>query len=138
VLRLGAAIATAIAVSWYLAVEPAPGMWVCALLVVAVIAAFAWVVMGLRSQKRVGEPRCFLRLDREALVLADGEERAIAWDAVENVEIDLERLVVRVAVRDAPECVIEPRFGRLGVYDLEAAIKRAWEEVRSESSKREG
>ena len=64
-------------------------------------------------------------LAREGLARARAGERSVPWTRVETIEVDEERLVVRVAIEDEDDLVIEPQYGGLGAYDLAEALERA-------------
>ncbi len=124
-LRLVAALVVALGAIWLVLLSPPVWVWACAALAIA--ASIMWIVMGLRARRRlVDAARHRLVLDEHALSLVEGDdERQIPWGAIESIALDEERLVVRVNVRDEERLDIEPRYGGLGAYDLEAAIRRA-------------
>lgn len=126
-LRAVAAIVMAAAALWLYLLRPPPAVLLCA--TASVFASLAWLVMVLRARKRLAQPeRHRLILDPDALRLIEGEsERRIAWSEVVSIATDEERLVVRIETRGTEPLAIEPRYGGLGVYELEAALRRALE-----------
>lgn len=126
-LRLTAAIAVLAGAVWLVLVAKDPAAWVCS--GAALLASVAWLVMGLRARGRIrAAERHRLSLEPKALHLVEGShERRVPWADVERIEVDEERLVVRVSIAEGEPLIIEPRFGGLGVHDLEAAVRRACE-----------
>lgn len=126
-LRLTAALSVTAGAIWLALLRPSPIVWVC--IAAAAAAALAWLVMGLRAGRRIKDAdRHRLVLEPSGLRLIEGpRERRIAWPDVERIEADEERLVLRVSVRGGEPLVIEPRYGRLGVHDLEAVVRRAFD-----------
>jgi hypothetical protein len=122
---------------WLALLRPPMGVWIA--IVAAIAGAILWVVLGAQAWRRIANPeRHRLRLDREGLLLVDGErERRIAWDAVEAVETEEERLRVRLDVRDEEPLRLEPRYGGLGAYELERAVTSAWRAARASEGERE-
>ncbi len=125
-LRLVAAVVVAGAAIWLALLRPAGAVWICIL--GSLVASLAWLGMAAAARRRLRRAQDHrLVLDPEGLALVDGDrERRAPWEAVEAVEVDEDRLVVVVRVRgeDAP-IVVEPRYGGLGVLDLDAAIRAA-------------
>lgn len=134
-LRLVAAAAVAIGAIWLILLRPPAQVWLCVIL--ALVASFAWIVMALGARRRLRRAEDHrLVLDAGGLALFEGEnERRVAWDAVDSIETDEERLVVEVRIRDeAAPIVVEPRYGGLGLVELEEAIRKAKEEAAGPAS----
>jgi len=88
--------------------------------------------MGLAARRRLRDAsRWRLVLGPEGLSLIEGaRERRVAWEDVAAIETDDDRLVVEIRLRNEAEpLVVEPRYGGLGVVDLEAAILAAREQA---------
>jgi hypothetical protein len=124
-LRLTAAVVVVGGAVWLALVAEDPKLWVCS--GAAFVASLAWLAMGLRARGRIRDAaRHRLVLDPQALTLVEGPlERRVPWADVRQIEVDEERLVVRVSIAGGEPVIIEPRFGGLGVHDLEAAVRRA-------------
>ncbi len=139
-LRLVAAVAAGLAALWIAVMRPPPLGWVC--VAVGALASMGWLAMARRGRRRVADAaRHRLVLDPDGLRLVEGDhEERVAWRDVTTVETDEERLVVCVRAHHRPEPLrIEPRYGGLGAYDLERALRRALEAAargRSSPSKR--
>ncbi len=88
-------------------------------------ASVGWVVAFRRSGKRVSEgDRYFLRLDDWGLRLArGGEPRELAWSEVLELQVDEERLVVVLQLRDGRTLDIPPIFRGYGLYEIEDLLK---------------
>ena len=56
----------------------------------------------------------------------------MAWDDIASISADEDRLVVAVAPREGEPVVIPPRYGGLGMYELESAIEEARDRVERE------
>lgn len=126
-LRLVAAAVVGVGAVWLALLGPPPAGWLC--VVGGLGASIMWLVMAFRARRRTADAdRQRLVLGPDGLALVEGaRERTVPWDAVDAVEIDEERLVVRVLVRGEEPVAIEPRYGGLGAYDLREAIRRAWD-----------
>lgn len=129
-LRLVGAVVVLAAGAWLVVSTPtarAGGMALLALLV-----ALAWIGGYVRSRRRTA-PKLLLRLTPEAVevVLADRIDRA-PWADVRGVAVDEDRLVVRIERHAGEALVLDPLWRGLGVYDLERAIRAAWEASRAE------
>lgn len=124
-LRLTAAVVVLGGGVWLALVAQDPKLWVCS--GAALLASAAWLAMGLRARRRIRDAeRHRLDLRPEALHLLEGRvERRVRWADVRQIEVDEERVVVRVSLADGEPVILEPRFGGLGVHDLEAAVRRA-------------
>lgn len=128
-LRLTAAVVVLGGAVWLALVAGDPKLWVCS--GAAFVASAVWLVMGLRAGRRIRDAeRHRLDLDPHALrLLEGGVERRVPWGDVRHIEVDEERLVVRISIADGEPVVLEPRYGGLGVHDLEAAVRRARDEA---------
>jgi hypothetical protein len=106
--------------------DPGSIGWVVAL--VGLGAAVGWAVAFARSLRRTAaRDQAFLEVRQRGLVLADGPHRhQIPWTDVKEVEVDEDRLVVRISKGTEPPVIVEPRYRRVGVYDLCETIRRGW------------
>jgi hypothetical protein len=88
--------------------------------------ALVWAVMIAKARRRAREG-VSLRLTSEGLVYDDGGRRTeIGWPDVRSVEVDEERLVVRIERADGDPEQLEPMFRGVGVYELADAVRVAW------------
>lgn len=113
------------------ALSSPPGLrWGCAIL--GLLASSMWVGMWARARRALGdEARHHLTLDRTELSLSEGpSQSSVPWKEVVEIEVDEDRLVLQVKRTGGSLLSVEPRYGGLGVYDLEARIRRAWEAAR--------
>lgn len=125
-LRLVAAAVVGLAAVWVAALKPPPAGWLC--VAVGLLASLMWLAMGMRARRRLADPdRQRLELRADGLTLVEGgAQRYVAWHELESLGVDEERLVVRLRIRAQDDPIdIEPRYGGLGAYDLEEAIRRA-------------
>jgi hypothetical protein len=130
-LRLVAAAATlAGAIGIALASPPAAG-WACAAL--GLLASLMWVGMWARARRVVrDEERHYLALEPGGLRLSEGaSETRVPWDEIDEIEVDEDRLVLQVKRTTGAPVRVEPRYGGLGVHDLEAAVRRACQAART-------
>jgi hypothetical protein len=97
-----------------------------ALAVSGVVFAAIWVVLARRSVRqllRAGDH--YLDIGAGGFTLMSGaEQRFVAWSDLDAVEIDEDRLVVRLRVRGADSLIVEPQYGELGLRELAATIER--------------
>jgi hypothetical protein len=134
-LRLVAAAVTGAAALWLATLRPPPLVW--AFVAGGAIAALAWVARGLAGRRRAASPeRHALELGPDALSWTEGtHERRIVWGEIVVIDVDEDRLIVRVHRRGGSPLELEPRYGGLGVYDLarelESARRRALESAAS-------
>ncbi len=126
-LRIAAAIVATCAAIAIVLSRPPPFAWLCVAAALAV--SVFWLVNGARARRRAADAAGHrIVLSNRALTLLEGStERSVPWDRVEALEVDEEKLVVRIDVAAEPSVVIEPRYGQLGVYDLAEVLRRAWE-----------
>ena len=124
-LRLGAAIVTLIGVAW-LATFDLPA-WAVALVAIAAAVAVMWVGLYVRARRRVATADAqYLETRPDGLTHASGATvREVSWTEVDAVEVDEDRLFLRVDLKDGEPLVIEPIYGGLGVYELFDAVCRA-------------
>jgi hypothetical protein len=101
--------------------------WVGLLMgLLGILSALVWAAMIAKARRRAREG-VSLRLTPEGLVYDDGGRRTeIGWPDVCSVEVDEERLVVRVERADGEAEQLEPMFHGVGVYDLADAVRSAW------------
>ncbi|UJR80551.1 hypothetical protein [Sandaracinus amylolyticus] len=94
--------------------------------IVGLAACAAWVALVGRSRRRA-RGNVSLRLEPDALRFVDGATTIeLPWSEITAVEVDEDRLDVRVARHDADPLRIEPMFRGASVYDLADAISAAW------------
>lgn len=96
---------------------------------IAALVSLVWIAMFARARRRLASPdRHELRLTPDELVLVEGpREERLAWGEIARIEVDEDRLVVRIEAPGRDPMTIEPRYGRLGVTELERAIRAAYE-----------
>jgi hypothetical protein len=96
-----------------------------ALAVSGVAFAAIWVVLARRSVRqllRAGDH--YLDIGGSGFTLRAGaEQRFVAWSDLDAVEIDEDRLVVRLRIRGADSLIVEPQYGELGLRELAATIE---------------
>jgi hypothetical protein len=118
-LRLAGAVVCGLGALAIASLGPTLVGWV--VVVVAGLASAGWTTSYARARRRTSEPRRYtLTLTRDALTLHEaGSETTLPWDTVRAVDVDEDRLVVRVhrASGDVP-LVIEPRYEGVSVYAL--------------------
>ena len=124
-LRLVAALFTGLGVALLLVLRPPLFAWLCAL--GGAVAVLAWIVMFARARRKVARAEeHFVALGPEGVTLSgEGARREAPWARVYGIEVDEERLVVRVEIEDQDDLEIEPQYGGLGAYDLAEALERA-------------
>ncbi len=100
-------------------------------------AMVAWLVSGAALAAMVFWWRSFVRIEQRATVgrrLVLGAEGlqlegaggfAVRWEALERVELDHDRLVLRFVLRGGHVHELEPPLGGLGLDALAARIERA-------------
>lgn len=117
-LRIVAATASVIGAVWALVVtRGAPLAWVLAALVAAA-ALFWWRRFAAVEQAHLGGIRRRLVLGDAGLSLETGSDRsALAWGAVQRIELDHDRMVVEV-VHAEGSLLLEPPLGGLGLEAL--------------------
>jgi hypothetical protein len=97
-----------------------------ALALSGLVFATIWVVLARRSVRQLavaGEH--YLDIGANGFRLMSGaEERFLPWSDIDAVEIDEDRLVVRLRVRGADSLLVEPQYGELGLRELAATIER--------------
>lgn len=109
--------------------------WVGGVFALLGLAAIAgWTVMVLRGRARV-RSRVSLDLAPERLRYEDGSRVSeVAWEDVESVAVDEDRLDVVVERRGAEPLRVEPFFKGASVYELADAIRMAWSTAAGESA----
>jgi hypothetical protein len=96
------------------------------LAVAGLVFAAVWVRLARRSVGQLasaGDHYLDIR-DRGLTLKTGAAERSLTWSEVDAVEIDEDRLVVRVRVRGADSLIVEPQYGALGLRELAEAIER--------------
>jgi hypothetical protein len=90
-----------------------------------VVFAVIWVILARRNVRqllRAGDH--YLDIGADGFTLMSGaEKRFVSWSDVDAVEIDEDRLVVRLRVRGADSLIVEPQHGELGLRELAATIE---------------
>ncbi|MCA9606015.1 MAG: hypothetical protein KC619_10495 [Myxococcales bacterium] len=127
-LRFWAAIAAIIGAIW-LAVS-APPWWAWIAVAGAAFIAFFWLRRWRGSRALVeADADAYLELREDGFTVAQpGATSRVAWTKVRAVEADEERVAVRVDLADTTDALyVEPTWGGLGLYELEAAIRAARE-----------
>jgi hypothetical protein len=129
-LRLGAAVVCGLAGAWVLATGGSTVTFVVGL--AGVLAAAGWVFAWRAGQRRARRgAETWLDIAPDALTLADGKERHhVKWAEVTNVDVDEEKLVLRLGRAGRPDLVVEPRYRGAGLHEIEAAVRQAWTEAR--------
>ncbi len=118
-LRLAGAVVCGLGALTIAALEPTLVGWVVVL--VASLASVGWAASYAGARRRTSVPiRYTLTLGADALALCEaGRVETLRWEAVRAVDVDEDRLVVRVHRREggAP-LVLEPRYEGVSVYAL--------------------
>jgi len=123
-LRGTAALITIVSSAWLTATQ---NHWVLAI-GGALAGGFAivWLRRGLRDHAHALHGDQNVLLDHNGIThQRAGEAIHVGWDNVVSVDVDEDRLIVNLACRGRPDLIIEPCFGGLGVYDLQAVIAGA-------------
>jgi hypothetical protein len=98
---------------------------------IALAVALYWTFAFAKALRRA-KIRVALRLDEEGLHLEEGERRTdVPWGVVDAVEVDEDRLVVRVVRRGDDPLVVEPIWRGTSVYALADAVRAARDAARS-------
>lgn len=89
--------------------------------------AIFWVIAWRRTRRLSDELRnSALTLDTDGFTLKSlGERQFYPWSDVCEVEVDEEKLQVRVDLHGRPSLWLDARFGGLGLYDLADRFRRA-------------
>ncbi|HJL20357.1 MAG TPA: hypothetical protein RMH99_32115 [Sandaracinaceae bacterium LLY-WYZ-13_1] len=133
-LRLVGGVVCALGAVALAGLDPPPIGWVVAAL--GLVGAVFWFRRWARARRVVHDAAHHrLALDPDGLRLVEGDrEQAAPWDTVVDVEADEDRLVVRVTRERGDAVLIEPRYGGLGMHDLERAVRRAWDAARARAA----
>lgn len=117
-LRVVAAVVVLIAAGWVAASDP--GLVAGLVAALGALAALGWIAVGARSRRRVQTAeRWFLEVDGHGLRMArGGAPLRVPWEAVETVEVDEGRLVVRVQREGAGPVEIPPVWRGIGLHEL--------------------
>jgi hypothetical protein len=122
-LRLIGASAVLLGAAWLSWVHPSPRAWASAVL--ASVVALYWIGASFRS-RRQARTLGMLHLRPDALVLeSDADIARVEWSRVRAIEVDEERLVVRVEREGEEPLIIEPLWRGVGVDELARAIDEA-------------
>jgi hypothetical protein len=114
---LGAVAALAAAV-WMASLGP--GAVGAVLVCIAALAGMGWLLAAAAGRRRARNPGAWsLTLDDEALRLREGAVTTeVPWTEVDLVEVDEDRLVVRVCRTTGETVWLEPRYPGLSVHGL--------------------
>jgi hypothetical protein len=130
-LRWAAAVVAFAAGAWLIAVSR--NYWQSAFAIASLGFAALFVVRARRQRARAQDAsRHFLDIGEQHLALAEGDQaRSLAWADVETVEIDDDRLVVVLRLRDRAPWIIEPYYGGLALRPLAERLHTALERSRA-------
>lgn len=121
-LRLIAAVISTVAVLWLLVLTDF-GWPAIALALVVVLAARFWARSWVRTERAAANAAPVdLVLDETGMQLG---ERALPWRGIARVELDHDRLLVRVVPVDGEPLELEPPYEGLGLEALGRAIEDA-------------
>jgi hypothetical protein len=123
-LRLVAAVLAAAAGIWLVWVEHS--VWLRLTALASVAFAVHWT-LGFRKTSRVTQAaaRHFLEISTQRLTLASGaSERTIAFERVQRIELDEDRLAVVLRMDSGEELAIEPMYGGLDLRGLGETLQR--------------
>ena len=125
-LRFWAAIAAIVGAIWLGLSRPPWTAWIA--VAAAAFVALFWFRRWARARAASLDPsKSYLALDADGFELAhEGATERVAWQSVRTLEADEERVAVRVE-RAGGVLYVEPTFGGLGLYELEAAMRAARE-----------
>ena len=127
-LRLAAAAICVLAVIWLALTSPP--VWALFVIPLGLAAAFFWVrrfLLARASLQAEVREHLDLRSDGFHRVTREGAE-VFMWERVAGVEVDEDRVALRIDLGDEDEPVwVEPIYGGLGLYELEAAFRAARE-----------
>ncbi|MFW5920421.1 MAG: hypothetical protein ACOCUS_01175 [Polyangiales bacterium] len=117
-LRVVAALVVLLAAGWVAASDP--GLVAGLVAALGALAALGWIAVGARSRRRMrARERWYLEVDRQGLRLArGGAPLEVPWESVESVEVDEERLVLRLRRRGAEPVEIPPVWRGIGLHEL--------------------
>lgn len=122
-LRLVAAAGVAVACPWLLwASGGAPFAWAVTLL--SVPALVFWWRSFARIERQAHERRRFV-LGADGVRLEGPGAFQLAWTALDRIEVDHDRLVLRFVPRAGPAHELEPPLGGLGLEALAEQVERA-------------
>jgi hypothetical protein len=122
-LRLAGAAAALGAAAWMLALGP--GLLGGVLVGVSALAGAGWLAAAALGRRRARAPDAWsLEADEVGLRLREGAEgTTVAWAEVTRVDVDEDRLVVRLYRAAEEPVTIEPRYAGLSVYALAGALE---------------
>jgi hypothetical protein len=92
-----------------------------------VVFSTIWVVMARRSVGQLlSAGNHYLDIGADGFTLLSGaQKRFVTWSEIDAVEIDEDRLAVRLRIRGADSLLVEPHYGELGLRELAETIERA-------------
>ena len=98
-----------------------------ALALAGLVFAVIWVVSARRSLTQLARSEDhYLDIGPSGLTLRNGPDaRSLSWSEIDAVEIDEDRLVVRLRLQGSGSLAVEPHYGSLGLRELAEAIERA-------------
>ncbi len=88
-----------------------------------------WLFEARKAAQRAETPQtAFLAAHARGLLWADGPRPPIwvAWDEVMDLDVDEERLTVRVTRKAAPPLHIPPRYPGVEIHELVFKLRKAW------------
>lgn len=91
--------------------------------------SLAWLVQARRSAQRARGPQAtFLAVHSQGLWWSDPPRPPIwvAWSSVSELEVDEERLDIRLSLKAAPPLHIEPRYPGVEIHELVRTLRNAW------------
>jgi hypothetical protein len=93
------------------------------------ILSLAWFAQARKSARRARDPGAtYLALHARGLLWSQPPRAPIwvAWDEVSELEVDEERLDVRVSRKAAPPLHIEPCYPGVEIHELVHRLRNAW------------
>jgi hypothetical protein len=124
-LRVAGAFVALLAGVWLVLVETR--WWLRLTGLTSVAFAVHWL-LGYRKVRTVVLTAAthYLELTPDRFTLANGKnQRSIPLERVQSIELDHDRLVVVMRLRNGEELAIEPVYGRLSLRDLGETLQRA-------------
>ncbi len=91
--------------------------------------SLAWFVQARRSAQRARGPQAtFLAVHANGLGWSDPPKPPlwVAWSSVSELEVDEERLDIRVLLKAASPLHIEPRYQGVESHELVRTLRNAW------------
>lgn len=97
------------------------------LAIAGIVFAVIWVALTRRHLTQLAHAADhYLDISPAGLTIQSGAQvRSVAWSDIDAVEIDEDRLAVRLRVQHGSAIAIEPQYGALGLRELAEMIERA-------------